>query len=196
MILSVVVKACAVAASSLFGALAIAGGGHDHGEAKPTAAGPAPPRFTAQSDLFEAVGILLSDEFSVLIDRTASNEPVLNATVELSSGGITLVGKFHADHGDYSFDSKPFAKAGEYPIILTIRAGADSDLLTGDLDVRDASAASSAAAANEHAHAWERAALWGGGGVLLAAALFFALRRLIANRRNSRNNRHRLGVAA
>lgn len=193
MIFSVVIKACAVAASALFVTFALAGDGHDHGEAKPTAAGPASPRFTAQSDLFEAVGILLSDEFSMLIDRTASNEPVLNATVELSSGGITLVGKFHADHGDYSFDSKQFAKAGEYPITLTIRAGADSDLLTGDLEVRDASSASSAAAANAHAHAWERAALWGGGGVLLAAALFFVLRRLIASRRTDRN---RLGVAA
>lgn len=191
MTFSVVIKACAVAASALFVTLAVAGGGHDHGEAKPTVGGTALPRFTAQSELFEAVGVLLSDEFSLLIDRTNSNEPVLNATIELESGGVKLIGKFHADHGDYSFDAKPFAKANEYPITLTIKAGADSDLLTGELIVQEPD--KTASAARVHAHGWQRAAQWGGGALVVALLLFFAVRRLITNRRNNRN---RLGLAA
>ncbi len=192
MIFSVVIKAFAVAASALFVTLAVAGDGHDHGEAKPSASGPALPRFTAQSDLFEAVGILGKEELVVYIDRTASNEPVVNATVELASTGIKLVGTFEAKLGEYHFDAKPFAKTGEYPITLTITAGADSDLLAGDLDVHDATAGTSATT-SAHSHGWQRAAQWGGAGLVVLLLLFFGIRRLLSNRRNNRN---RLGLAA
>ena len=192
MIFSVVIKACAVAASALFVTLAVAGEGHDHGETKPAASGPALPRFTAQSELFEAVGILGKGELAVYIDRAASNEPVVNATVELESTGIKLVGTFEPKLGEYHFDAKPFAKTGEYPITLTIKVGADSDLLTGDLDVHEA-VAGTPAATSTHAHGWQRAAQWGGGGLVVALLLFFGGRRLIANRRTNRN---RPGLAA
>ena len=191
MIFAVVIKACAVATSALLVALAVAGDGHDHGEAKATASGPASPRFTAQSDLFEAVGVLGKDELVVYIDRAATNEPVVNATVELASTGITQIGKFEAKLGEYHFDAKPFAKAGEYPIMLTVKAGADGDLLTGDLDIPDPAAAPAATGAQSHR--WQRAAQWGGGGLIAALLLFFGARRLMSSRRNSRN---RLGVAA
>ena len=190
MIFSALIKACAIAASALSLTLAMAGEGHDHGEAKPTAAGPASPRFTAQSDLFEAVGILGKDELVVYLDRAASNEPVINATVELESAGIKLVGTFEPKLGEYHFDAKPFAKVGEYAITLTVKAGADSDLLTGDLDVGDAASASSALATHAHAGGWQRAALWGGGAVVVVALLLWAIRRVVVSRRN------RLGVAA
>jgi hypothetical protein len=191
MTFSVVIRACAVAASALLVTLAAAGEGHDHGEAKPSASGPASPRFTAQSDLFEAVGVLGKDELVVYLDRAATNEPVVNATVELASTGIKQIGKFEAKLGEYHFDAKPFAKAGEYPITLTVKAGADSDLLTGDLDIHDPVAAS--AATSVHSHGWQRTALWGGGGVIASLLLLFGARRLIANRRNGRN---RMGAVA
>lgn len=192
MIFSVVVKACAVAASALLVTLAVAGDGHDHGAVKPAATGPALPRFTAQSDLFEAVGILGKDELVIYIDHAASNEPVVNATVELESTGIKLMGTFAPKLGEYHFDAKAFAKAGEYPITLTIKASADSDLLTGELDVHDA-AAGATTAAGAHSHGWQRAAQWGGGGVVVALLLFFGIRRLVLNRRSSRNS---VGAAA
>ena len=192
MIFSVVIKTCVVAASAVLVTLAMAGDGHDHGDAKPAASGPASPRFTAQSELFEAVGILGSDELVVYIDRAASNEPVVNASVELESTGIKLVGTFEPKLSEYHFDAKPFAKTGEYPITLTIKAGADSDLLTGELDVHDAGAATPAAT-NAHANGWQRAAQWGGGAIVGLLLLFLGIRRLVSNRRNQRN---RVGVAA
>ncbi len=191
MTFSVVIKACAVAASALFVTLAVAGEGHDHGEAKPSASGPALPRFTAQSDLFEAVGVLGKDELVVYLDRATTNEPVLNATVELASTGIKQIGKFEAKLGEYHFDAKPFAKAGEYPITLTVKAGAESDLLAGDLDIHDPAAATAATSA--HAHGWQRTAIWGSSGLIAALLLLFGARRFIANRRNGRN---RMGAAA
>jgi hypothetical protein len=103
------------------------------------------------------------------------------------------VGTFEAKLGEYHFDGKPFARTGEYPITLTIKAGSDSDLLTGDLDVHAAGAAETTTGTNAHSHGWQRAALWGGGGLVAALLLFFGTRRFIANRRSDRN---RLGVAA
>lgn len=188
---SVVIKASAAATSALLVTLAVAGAGHDHGEAKATASGPALPRFTAQSDLFEAVGVLDKDELVVYIDRAATNEPVVNASVELASTGIKQLGKFDARLGEYHFDAKPFTKAGEYPIMLTVKAGADSDLLTGDLDIHDAAVATTTA--STHSHGWQRVAQWGGGGLIAALLLFVGARRLMSSRRNRRNH---LRVAA
>ena len=110
----------------------------DHGEAKtPAGAVAASPRFQGHSDLFEVVGILKGDELSIMIDRYATNEPVLNATVEVESGALKKMAVFHADHGDYSLPAESFRKPGTYPIILTIVAGNDTDLLVGDLVVPD-----------------------------------------------------------
>ena len=184
---AVVIKACAVAASAIFFTHAIAGDGHDHGEAKPAAAGSTLPRFTAQSELFEAVGVLGKAELVVYIDRAASNEPVVNATVELESTGVKLLGRFEPKLGEYHFDAKPFAKTGEYPITLTIKAGADSDLLTAELAVPDA-AAGVAATIGVRPQGWQRAAQWGGGGLVLALMLWFGVRRFVTNRRNRRNS--------
>lgn len=117
---------------------AIASPGHDHGhnqEMVAPAAGPAAPRFEAHSDLFEVVGVLHDDELSVTVDRYATNAPVLGAKVEIESGDIKAVGQFHEDHGDYSFDSKPFTKHGTYPLTIFVSVGAESDLLAGELVV-------------------------------------------------------------
>lgn len=189
---AVVFKACAVVASAIFFTLAIAGDGHDHDEAKPAAAGSALPRFTAQSELFEAVGVLGTVELVIYIDRAASNEPVVNATVELESTGVKLLGTFEPKLGEYHFDAKPFAKTGEYPITLTIKTGADSDLLTGELTVHDA-AAELTATTGADPHGWQRTAQWVGGGLVVALLLLFGIRRFVKNRRNRRNS---AGVAA
>lgn len=192
MIFAVIFKACVVATSAMFFTFAVAGDGHDHGDAKPATAALASPRFTAQSELFEAVGVLGKVELVVYIDRAASNEPVVNATVELESTGVKLLGTFEPKLGEYHFDAQPFAKAGEYPITLTIKTGADSDLLTGELAVHDA-AVGAAATIGAPARGWQRAAQWGGGGLVVALILLFGVRRFVTNRRNRRNS---AGVAA
>lgn len=150
-----------------------AGEGHSHDAAPVGTAGPALPRFTAHSDLFEAVGVLDGTEFSVLIDRYETNEPVLGAQVELESGSLKSQLAFHADHAGYSMPSEAFKKPGTYAITLTVTAGEQTDLLTGELVVPDPEA--------EHANEapskpW---GLWTGGAIALlafAAAVFWRLR--------------------
>jgi membrane fusion protein, heavy metal efflux system len=93
----------------------IAGPGHDHGPEAPTsAAGPAPPRFAAASDLFEVVGILKDKELLVFVDRFGTLKP---------------------DMGEFTFAADTFAKPGSYAIALTITAGDDIDILAGNLVV-------------------------------------------------------------
>lgn len=174
-----------LAATLFFAALlppgVLAGPGHDHGDAPPAAAGKASPRFEANSDLFEVVGVLAGGELSVLIDRYKNNEPVLNAKVELESGAFKANGAFHADHGDYSFSSKAFEKPGTYPIGLTITAEDDIDILAGNLIVPETEAD------HDHAHApfaWKR---WAAIGAAVALSILITV--FIVRRRAGRNRR-------
>ena len=117
------------------------GPGGEHLDAPAAAAGAAHavPRFEAETDAFELVARLAGAELSILIDRYETNEPVLGAQVEIESGGLKAVARFHADHGDYAVDDpamlKRLATPGEHAIVITVRAGQDSDLLDGTLVV-------------------------------------------------------------
>ena len=106
------------------------------------------PSFEARSEAFELVGRLQGGELSILINRFATNEPVLNATVEVETSNLKAPAKFHADMGDYAIDDanmlKVLAGPGDHPIVITVLAGNDSDLLDGTLTVVGPCAAASA----------------------------------------------------
>ena len=129
------------------------GGEHLDAPGAQTATQTAHPRIEAHSELFELVGYLYDGELSVMINRFETNEPVLNASVEIASGSLKTIAKFHADHGDYALDDAAFLKAlkapGEHALIFTIIAGNDSDLLEGTLKVTPAHA-------EPHSHAQSR----------------------------------------
>ena len=107
------------------------------------------PRLEAQSETFEVVGQLTTPEdtskeaaeLSLWIDRFDTNEPVLKATVEVASGPIKAQATFHAEHGDYSVtDAALLAqlqKPGTHPLVITIEAGEDVDLLDAKLTTHD-----------------------------------------------------------
>lgn len=129
------------------------------------AGGAAAPRMEAKSEDFELVATLGGEELSILIDRFATNEPVLAAQVEVQAGDLKAVARFHADHGDYAVADEAFLKAlsapGEHALVVTLSTGKESDLLDGVLKVE--------APAAEHAHGVPAWAWWGGGTVLLLA---------------------------
>jgi hypothetical protein len=61
--------------------------GHDHDEAARAALTAAAfPRTTSKSELYEAVGILKRDRLTFYLDRFATNEPVIGATVSVTIG--------------------------------------------------------------------------------------------------------------
>lgn len=146
------------------------------------------PRMEARSESFELVAHLRGDELSMLINRFETNEPVLKAQVEVESGTAKATAKFHEDMGDYAVDDPAFLKAlkapGSHPLVVTILAGEESDLLEGTLQTGPATTASG----DDHGHAHDGAGHSDGHGIpnvvwvvlvmlLLAAASAWRTRR-------------------
>lgn len=138
----------------------------------------AQPRIETKSELFELVGYLGEGELSVMINRFETNEPVLDARVEVAMGASKATAKFHGDHGDYAVDDAAFLKQlsvpGEHPLIFTIVAGNDSDLLEGILAVASASTETHG---SEHSHAPEYTLITAGAFSLVIAAVLLWRRR-------------------
>lgn len=112
--------------------------GHSHDTAAvTTGTGTAAPRFGATTDLFEVVGILAGGALAVFIDRFATNVPVIDATVELESGTFKAKGVLHKDLGHFVFPAYVFNKPGSHPLVLTITAGEDVDIVAANLVVPD-----------------------------------------------------------
>ncbi|RYF36863.1 MAG: hypothetical protein EOO25_20200, partial [Comamonadaceae bacterium] len=120
--------------------------GHDHGNEAPATAGSASPRVQAHSDLFELVGVVDKGQMTVYLDRYATNEPVTGAKIEFESGAARGLAQPQAD-GTYLIRFEALAKPGELPFSFTVTAGTDTDLLAGELSIKD-----------PHAHAAEAAA--------------------------------------
>lgn len=119
--------------------------------------GPGAPRVEAVSESFEVLGRLYDEELSILVDRFETNEPVRDAKVEAVVNGIKAVAQFHADHGDYSFTEpallNALRKPGRHPVVFTVLAGKESDLLEGTLEVAAAGGSDDAHRHGDHDHA-------------------------------------------
>ena len=118
----------------LAGAPARADAGHDHGDAPAAPAGPALPRFTAVSDTFELVGVLDGKLLTLYLDRFADNAPVPKATLELDIGGTAVKAEPHGE-GQFEVQLADVPAPGVLPITATVIAGAETDLLAGELDI-------------------------------------------------------------
>ena len=115
----------------------------------------------------------------MFINRYETNEPVLDAEVEIESGERRARATFHADMGDYAVDDAALLNAlaaeGQHALLITIVAGEDSDLLDGTLVV----AASDHAQDHDH-DKWSSTSKTGilAGGLVAAVAIGgLALRR-------------------
>ena len=166
--ISVLALLVSIAAPTLAGPGAHGPNG-EHLDAAPAApAGPARPRVEAHSEMFELVAELRSGELAVHVDRYATNEPVLGASLEVESGGIKAVAAFRTEQGDYVVTDPALLKAlagpGEHGLVFTLVAGAESDLLDGTLVVAAGPQDVHGHGTDDHAHELERAA-WIGAGI-------------------------------
>ena len=95
------------------------------------------PRVEAKSETFEMVAELRASELAIVVDRFETNEPVLDAKLEVESGTLKAVAAFRAEQGDYVVTDSAMLKAlaapGEHGLVFTLVAGKDSDLLDGTL---------------------------------------------------------------
>lgn len=154
-----------------------------------TATASALPRVDAKSEAFELVAQLRAGELAILIDRYETNEPVLGAKLEVESGALKAVAAFRAEQGDYVVSEPALLKAlaapGEHPLVFTLVAGKESDLLDGTLVTARKAIAGAGNDhghdhANGHSHGLERTA-WIGAGVaglgLLSGVVWWRQRR-------------------
>lgn len=146
--------------------VSVADDGHGHGEAAPTAGGTASPRMAAHSDLFELVGVVDNGQMTVYLDRYATNEPVVGAGIEYESGSNKGVAQPQPD-GTYLIKFDALAKTGELPFSFTVTAGADTDLLAGELHLEDVHA--------EEPEETRSLVAWLGGAAAVIAALATAI---------------------
>jgi membrane fusion protein, heavy metal efflux system len=110
-------------------------GGEEHNEVAEPVIGPAAsPRASAQSDLFELVGVAHGQTLTIFLDRFADNAPVTDATIEVEVNGETLRAEPMAD-GSYRIAASWIATPGHHDLVITVLAGQQSDLLTAKLDV-------------------------------------------------------------
>jgi hypothetical protein len=149
---------------SLLSPLAMAGPGHDHGEAAPQAQGPALPRFVAVSEDLEMVGIVHGKQLTIYLDRFTDNSPVHDAQIEIDIEGSKYKAEKHGE-GEYEVTLKDTLKPGVLAITATIQAGELNDLLAGELDLH--------ADEEEHSHpaSWKGIALWTGAGLFALMVL-------------------------
>jgi hypothetical protein len=192
---------CMLASASLAASLSANAGPGAHGPNGEHLDGPtgtaaatgSRPRIEAKTEQFELVGTLGGGEFSMLIDRFATNEPVLNAQVEVESGGLKAKAPFHDDIGDYAIADEALLKLlgepGEHAIVITVIHGNETDLLDATLKVTAAQAQAAAEAphghdhgegADDHGHEHMSGSrkLWlGVGAVAAVGVVFAALRR-------------------
>ncbi|MBT2303615.1 hypothetical protein J7E70_24510 [Variovorax paradoxus] len=150
--------------------------GHDHG-ASAAASGPALPRFSAVSEVFELVGVVDGKQLTVYLDRFGDNAPVKDAKVELEIGGARVALQQHAE-GEYEGALAQELKPGVIAVTASIVAGKDADLLAGELDLHE-----EAAAHDSPARGWRPYAAWAAGAVVVLAALAWFRRRAVGAQR-------------
>jgi len=169
--------AAVLAALLMFATPAWSGEGHDHGDAAPAAAGQALPRFTAESETFELVGVLSGKQITLYLDRFGDNSPVRGAQIELEIGGAKFkAGKHGEDEYEVALAEAP--KPGVLPVTATVTAGNETDLLAGELDIHEEAHADEAT----HTHGWTEYAGWAGAGITALALLAWGGRRVLAAR--------------
>lgn len=170
--------AAVVCAAGLTAGLAAAHEGHDDAP-KTNIASNASPRIDAHSDLFELVGTVEHGVMTLYLDRYADNTPVTGAKIDIEIGTEKGVATPGAD-GTYTFKSASLAKPMPASFTFTITAGADADLLAGDLIVPQADTAQPRDTASASRTAWAAGA---GAAIIAVLGAGMALRKRRSRRK-------------
>lgn len=159
---------------SLLPHAALAHGGEDHGDtAQATLSAPpsSGPRLELKSPEIELLGQLQDGNLTLYVDRYASNEPILDAKIELESSGRT-VQALAAKDGSYTAAADWLAQPGKYEFVVSVQAKGLEDLLIGTLEVPSLTATA-------HGRAWLVYGKWlaYGSAALIALLVLFKLMR-------------------
>lgn len=111
--------------------------GHDHAdEAVPSAmVRSESPRIESTGTVFELVAVARGHDLTVYLDRTDTNAPVDGATVEISTDGKPPLTAKSIGSGTYEAEAAWLDEPGAKPLVISVMAGNDADLLNGVLQV-------------------------------------------------------------
>lgn len=129
----------AASTALLCSALAAPGSALAHGDHDKAPAGQSiatPPRFTAESEAFELVGVLENgSRLRLWLDRWSDNEPVRGARIELEVGTAKLTATAASEGVGYAATLPAPLGEGVHPITVQVSVGTESDLLASEVDV-------------------------------------------------------------
>ena len=120
-------------------AVSVAHEGHDHGDGDKSAVVAAGyPRVAARSDLYEIVGILRDGRFSIFIDDAVTNEPISDATLQVTVGDAPAIEATRTPDGIYTAALPDRKLTGSVEVIFSINARKGDDLLVDSLTLPQA----------------------------------------------------------
>jgi hypothetical protein len=92
------------------------------------------PRLAARSGDFELVGVARGRTLSIYLDRSADNQPVVGAKLDVEADGQTTAATAEPD-GTYTLSANWVAQPGHHAVIVTIASAQGADLLAGTLEI-------------------------------------------------------------
>jgi len=119
----------------LFLTPAVAHEGHEHGAPQPIAPATSSTRVTAQSEVYELVGILKHDTLRLYLDRFETNDPVTDASIVVTLGGDEDVTASRFGDGTFGITSGRLLGEGSLELVFVITAPAGDDLLIGTIEL-------------------------------------------------------------
>lgn len=153
--------------------------GEDHGdEARaPVSLSASGSPLELKSPDVELLGVLQDGKLAVFADRYATNEPILNAKIELESDGRKLQLLATKD-GSYTAAADWLKQPGTHEVVVSVEASGLEDLLIGTLEIPGLKSDEA------HGRAWVDYGKWAAGGITGAIALL-ALFKLIRRRKGA-----------
>jgi multidrug efflux pump subunit AcrA (membrane-fusion protein) len=111
--------------------------GHIHAdEAAPIAIMPSTgPQIESSGSVFELVATARGHELTIYLDRGDTNVPVDGATIEITTDGKPPVAAKRIGAGTYEAEATWLDEPGAKPLVFTVMAGEEADLLNGVLQV-------------------------------------------------------------
>ena len=112
-------------------------GGHDHGKEKTTKiVQQENPKLSAESELFQLVGVNNGGILEIHLDEYITNAPIENAIIEITLDTETYVAK-EISAALYAVEGEWLRQAGKHNLVISVTAGERIDLLLADLIVPD-----------------------------------------------------------
>ena len=100
------------------------------------------PQIESSGSVFELVATARGHELTIYLDRADTNVPVDGATIEITTDGKPPLAAKPIGAGTYEAEATWLDEPGAKPLVFTVMAGEEADLLNGVLQVSQPAGAS------------------------------------------------------